>query len=117
MRRLIDADLGGGLRTRASMTLVLQLEEERLPPCQGAGRTHQSGRKARHRGTSERSPWDMKTVWWLDIVRKALGRHEIATVETTSIDNEAGLIRLTTVLARGVGVARPARASPACLRP
>ena len=33
----------------------------------------------------------------LDIVRKALGKHEIATVQTTSIDNEAGLIRLTTV--------------------
>src|ERR1700685_4453426 len=29
----------------------------------------------------------------LDIVRKALGKHEIATVQTTAIDNEAGLIR------------------------
>src|ERR1700730_16839677 len=29
----------------------------------------------------------------LDIVRKALGKHEIATVQTTAID-EAGLIRL-----------------------
>ena len=33
----------------------------------------------------------------LDIVRKALGKHEIATVQTKSID-EAGLVRLTTVL-------------------
>ena len=39
----------------------------------------------------------------LDIVRKTLGRHEIATVQTTSIDNEAGLIRLTTVLAHASG--------------
>ena len=39
----------------------------------------------------------------LDIVRKALGKHEIATVQTTSIDNEAGLIRLTTVLAHSSG--------------
>src|ERR1700738_4828973 len=39
----------------------------------------------------------------LDIVRKALGRHEIATVQTTAIDNEAGLIRLTTVLAHSSG--------------
>ena len=31
----------------------------------------------------------------LDIVRKALGGHEIATVQTTAIDTEAGLIRLT----------------------
>jgi hypothetical protein len=39
----------------------------------------------------------------LDIVRKALGKNEIATVQTTSIDNEAGLIRLTTVLAHSSG--------------
>ncbi len=39
----------------------------------------------------------------LDIVRKSLGRHEIATVQTTAIDNEAGLIRLTTVLAHASG--------------
>ena len=39
----------------------------------------------------------------LDIVRKALGKHEIATVQTTSIDNEAGLVRLTTVLAHSSG--------------
>jgi ERF superfamily protein len=39
----------------------------------------------------------------LDIVRKALGKHEIATVQTTAIDNEAGLIRLTTVLAHSSG--------------
>src|SRR6476661_3804705 len=39
----------------------------------------------------------------LDIVRRALGKHEIATVQTTAIDNEAGLIRLTTVLAHSSG--------------
>src|SRR5258708_4013597 len=38
----------------------------------------------------------------LDIVRKALGKHEIATVQTTAID-EAGLICLTTVLAHSSG--------------
>jgi hypothetical protein len=38
----------------------------------------------------------------LDIVRRALGKHEIATVQTTAID-EAGLIRLTTVLAHSSG--------------
>src|SRR5450432_2940825 len=35
----------------------------------------------------------------LDIVRKALGKHEIATVQTTAIDKYSGLIQLTTVLA------------------
>src|ERR1700676_1567852 len=39
----------------------------------------------------------------LDIVRKALGKHEIATVQTTSIDKDAGLICLTTVLAYSSG--------------
>src|SRR5580704_12999120 len=39
----------------------------------------------------------------LDIVRKALGKHEIATVQTTSIDQEAGLVRLTTMLAHSSG--------------
>jgi len=39
----------------------------------------------------------------LDIVRKTLGRHEIATVQATAIDNEAGLIRLTTILAHASG--------------
>jgi hypothetical protein len=39
----------------------------------------------------------------LDIVRKSLGRHEIATVQTTEIDKEASLVRLTTVLAHSSG--------------
>jgi hypothetical protein len=39
----------------------------------------------------------------LDLVRKALGQHEIATVQTTSIDAGAGLIRLTTTLAHSSG--------------
>jgi hypothetical protein len=39
----------------------------------------------------------------LDIVRKSLGRHEIATVQTTAIDRDAGLVRLTTVLAHSSG--------------
>jgi ERF superfamily len=39
----------------------------------------------------------------LDIVRKSLGRHEIAIVQTTSIDGEAGFIRLATMLAHSSG--------------
>jgi hypothetical protein len=35
----------------------------------------------------------------LEIVRKTLSQHEIATVQTTSIDETAGLVRLSTVLA------------------
>ncbi len=39
----------------------------------------------------------------LDIVRKTLGQHEIATVQTTAIDHGAGIINLTTVLAHASG--------------
>jgi hypothetical protein len=39
----------------------------------------------------------------LDIVRKTLSQHEIATVQTTSIDDAAGLVRLSTVLAHASG--------------
>jgi hypothetical protein len=39
----------------------------------------------------------------LDIVRKCLGQHEIATVQTTTIDQESGQIRLTTLLAHASG--------------
>jgi hypothetical protein len=39
----------------------------------------------------------------LDIVRKTLGKHEIATVQTTGIDRDTGFIRLTTLLAHVSG--------------
>jgi len=54
-------------------------------------------------GAAERSFRYAPLSSGLDIVRKTLGQHEIATVQTTSIDQEAGLIRLTTVLAHSSG--------------
>ena len=39
----------------------------------------------------------------LDIVRKCLGQHEIATVQSTAIDRDSGLIRLTTTLVHASG--------------
>src|SRR3954466_6031996 len=39
----------------------------------------------------------------LDIVRKSLGRHEIATIQSTDIDKEGSLLRLTTILAHSSG--------------
>jgi hypothetical protein len=39
----------------------------------------------------------------LDIVRKCLGQHEIATVQSTAIDRDTGLIRLTTTLVHASG--------------
>ena len=39
----------------------------------------------------------------LDIVRKTLGQHEIAAMQTTAIDQAAGTVNLTTVLAHASG--------------
>ena len=39
----------------------------------------------------------------LDIVRKTLGQHEIATVQTTALDQAAGMVNLTTMLAHASG--------------
>jgi hypothetical protein len=39
----------------------------------------------------------------LDIVRKTLGQHEIATLQTTTIDQTAGMVNLTTTLAHASG--------------
>ena len=39
----------------------------------------------------------------LDIVRKTLGQHEIATVQTTAIDQTDGIVNLTTLLAHSSG--------------
>ena len=39
----------------------------------------------------------------LDIVRKTLGQHEIATLQTTAVDQAAGMVHLTTTLAHASG--------------
>jgi hypothetical protein len=39
----------------------------------------------------------------LEIVRKCLSQHEIATVQTTAVDRAAGIVNLTTVLAHSSG--------------
>jgi hypothetical protein len=39
----------------------------------------------------------------LEIIRKSLGRQEIAAIQTTAIDKDIGLVRLTTVLAHSSG--------------
>ena len=54
-------------------------------------------------GAAERSFRYAPLSSGLDIVRKTLGQHEIATVQTTAIDQTAGIINLTTVLAHASG--------------
>jgi ERF superfamily len=55
-------------------------------------------------------PWDGERSFryaplssGLDIVRKTLGQHEIATLQTTAIDQTAGMVNLTTTLAHASG--------------
>src|SRR5271169_6576846 len=59
--------------------------------------------RAEGRGGTERTFRYAPLSSGLDIVRKILGQHEIATVQTTSIDQAAGIINLTTVLAHASG--------------
>jgi hypothetical protein len=57
------------------------------------GRPGESGRSFRYAPLSS----------GLDIVRKTLGQHEIATLQTTAIDQTAGMVNLTTTLAHSSG--------------
>ena len=54
-------------------------------------------------GATERSFRYAPLSSGLEIVRKTLSQHEIATVQTTSIDQPAGIVRLSTVLAHASG--------------
>ena len=54
-------------------------------------------------GEAERSFRYAQLSSGLDIVRKTLGQHEIATVQTTAIDQTAGIVNLTTLLAHASG--------------
>jgi hypothetical protein len=54
-------------------------------------------------GSAERSFRYAPLSTGLDIVRKTFSQHEIATVQTTSIDETAGIVRLSTVLAHASG--------------
>jgi hypothetical protein len=54
-------------------------------------------------GATERSFHYAPLSSGLEIVRKTLSQHEIATVQTTSIDESAGIVRLSAVLAHASG--------------
>src|SRR5262245_37782558 len=54
-------------------------------------------------GESERSFRYAPLASGLDIVRKTLGQHEIATLQTTEIDQTVGMVHLTTTLAHASG--------------
>src|SRR5215471_16677475 len=54
-------------------------------------------------GEGERSFRYAPLASGLDIVRKTLGKYEIATVQTTAIDPAAQIVNLTTMLAHASG--------------
>src|SRR5262245_5627331 len=78
---------------------LVKAQAELTNPEKSLTATIRSGRP----GEGERSFRYAPLSSGLEIVRKSLGRHEIAAVQTTAIDNEAGLVRLTTVLAHASG--------------
>ena len=77
--------------------------------CQGAGRAGQSGKvddrydPADGKGAAEQIFRYAPLSSGLDIVRKTLGQHEIATVQATAIDHAAGIVNVTTTLAHSSG--------------
>ena len=54
-------------------------------------------------GEGERSFCYAPLASGLDIVRKTLSQHQIATIQTTAIDKEARVVSLTTTLAHSSG--------------
>ena len=54
-------------------------------------------------GEGERSFHYAPLASGLDIVRKTLGQHEIATVQTTAVDSTTRIVNLTTMLAHSSG--------------
>src|SRR5580700_5618885 len=77
----------------AKAQMLLTNPEKSLTATVGSDRYDEPGRTFRYAPLSS----------GLDIVRKALGEHEIATVQTTAIDQAAQSVSLTTVLAHSSG--------------
>src|SRR5258706_492889 len=83
----------------ALASALAQAQAELINPEKSLTATIRAGRP----GEGERS-FRYAPLWsGLDIVRKTLGKHEIATVQTTAIDQTAGMVNLTTTLAHASG--------------
>src|SRR6202167_467501 len=77
----------------AKAQTLLTNPEKSLTATVGSDRYDEPGRTFRYAPLSS----------GLDIVRKVLGQHEIATVQTTAIDQATQAVSLTTVLAHSSG--------------
>src|SRR5215475_7830319 len=83
----------------ALASALAKAQAEMINPEKSLTATIRSGRA----GEGERAFRYAPLSSGLDIVRKTLGRHEIATVQTTAVDQAAGTVNLTTVLAHSSG--------------
>ena len=83
----------------ALASALAKAQAELVNPEKSLTATIRSGRP----GEGERSFRYAPLSSGLDIVRKTLGQHEIATVQTTAIDHGAGMVNLTTMLAHASG--------------
>jgi hypothetical protein len=83
----------------ALASALAKAQAELVNPEKSLTATIRSGRQ----GEEERSFRYAPLASGLDIVRKTLGQHEIATVQTTAVDQAGGLVNLTTMLAHASG--------------
>jgi ERF superfamily protein len=83
----------------ALASALAKAQVELVNPEKSLTATIRSGRP----GEGERSFRYAPLASGLDIVRKTLGQHEIATVQTMAVDPAAGLVNLTTLLAHASG--------------
>src|SRR5437660_950123 len=83
----------------ALASALAKAQAELVNPEKSLTATIRSGRP----GEGERTFRYAPLASGLDIVRKTLGQHEIATVQTTAVDQAAGLVNLTTMLAHASG--------------
>jgi hypothetical protein len=83
----------------ALASALAKAQAELINPEKSLTATIRTGRP----GDGERSFRYASLSSGLDIVRKTLGQHEIATLQTTAIDQSAGMVNLTTTLAHASG--------------
>jgi ERF superfamily protein len=83
----------------ALASALAKAQAELINPEKSLTATIRTGRP----GENERSFRYAPLSSGLDIVRKTLGQHEIATLQTTAIDQTAGMVHLTTTLAHASG--------------
>jgi hypothetical protein len=83
----------------ALASALAKAQAELINPEKSLTATIRSGRPGEDERTFRYAPLSSG----LDIVRKTLGQHEIATVQTTAVDQPTGLVNLTTMLAHASG--------------